>query len=311
MRIDNVSQALVELAASRHNAFHTTEVADIVPTRRLRRAANQGVLTALGPRVWSVTALGSPPGQHVRAATLSSDGAAACHRGSGWLNAWFDNPPAVADVWVPTHGRRAGAGVRIHRASAIDPERDVTEVAGIRTLNAAATLCLLGRMEPDQVVEDCLDRFLMDHSESWLLSTLDRLSTATGAGPAALRRVMNHPARAPGRAESPLERKVQRILAPATHRLPCLELQHDVQIGPRRYRIDLAMPTIKLGVESHGRRFHWGRSSTEADNERDLALAGAGWQLLYVTWDQLRDPDGLRDRIVDAAEARGRVVARK
>ena len=182
MRIDDASQALVELAASRQNVFHTTEAASIMSTRRLHRAANQGVLTALGPRLWSVTALGSPPGQRLRAATLSSVGAAACHRGSGWLNGWFDKPPAVADIWVPGHGRRARVGVRIHRAAAIDPKLDVTEIDGIRTLNAAATLCLMGRVEPDRVIEDCLDRFLMEHSESWLLSTLDRLSTPTGAG---------------------------------------------------------------------------------------------------------------------------------
>ena len=109
--------------------------------------------------------------------------------------------------------------------------------------------------------------------------------------------------------ESPLERKVERILAPVVDRLPPLELQHCVQVGRRTYRIDLAMPSIKLGVESHGRRFHWGRRAEEADNERDLALASAGWQLLYVTWDQLGDPDNVRDRILQVAAARARATA--
>ncbi len=301
MRFDDAFQALVELAASRHNAFHTTEAADI-PTHRLRRGANQGVLTRLGSRIWSVTALGRPPGQALRAATLETSGAASCHRGSGWLHGWFENPPVVADIWVPGHGRRTTRSARQHRAPSIDPDRDIIEIDGIRTLSAAATLCLLGRVESDEMLEHCLDRFLLQHPRAWLIDTLDRLWVPNGAGPTALRRVLNHPARRSGPAESFMERRVQRILAEAE--LPPLVLQHEVAVGGRRYRIDLAMPSIKLGVESHGRRFHWGRRAGEADNERDLALASAGWQLLYVTWDQLQDPVALRDRVAAAASAR-------
>ncbi len=274
----------------------------MVPPHRLRRAANRGVLTRLGPRIRSITALGSPPGQALRVASLETSGAALCHRGAGWLHGWFQSPPAMADVWVPGHGRRTGRSVRQHRVTAVDPDRDVTEVGGIRTLNAAATLCLLGRVETDDVIENCLDVFLQTHSPAWLVETLDRLWTDNGAGPAALRRVLNHPARHLGLVESPFERRVQRILAEAD--LPPIVLQHHVSVGRRRYRIDLAMPSIKLGVESHGRRFHWGRRAEEADNQRDMTLAGVGWQLLYVTWDQLQDPSALRNRIVAAARAR-------
>lgn len=301
MRFDDAFQALVELAASRHNAFHSSEAAGI-PAHRLRRAEQRGELTRLGARVWSITALGSPPGQRLRTATLETRGAAACHRGSGWLQGWFEDLPSVIDVWVPDSGRRARPGVRHHLAAAIDVDRDIIEISGIRTLNAAATLCLLGRVETDNVIEHCLDLFLRDHSRTWLIETLDRLWTPTGAGPAAMRRVLNHPARRLGRVESVLERRVQRILAGG--RLPPMVLQHEVTVSGRRYRIDLAMPSIKLGIESHGRRFHWGRQAEEADNERDLALAAAGWQLLYVTWDQLQDPIALRERIVAAADGR-------
>lgn len=37
--------------------------------------------------------------------------------------------------------------------------------------------------------------------------------------------------------------------------------------------------------------FHWGPGKEDADNVRDLEIASAGWQLLYVTWTQLQDPD--------------------
>lgn len=301
MHFDDASRALVELATCRHNAFHTTEVADI-PAHRLRRASLTGELTRLGPRIWSVTALGHPPGQRLRAATLGTAGSAAAQRSSGWLHGWFDHPPHPIDIWTPRSLRHGPPpGVRVQRGGRVCPDRDLTEVDGIRTLNPAATLCLLGRTEDDRTLERCLDAFLLDHPQSWLVSTLDRLWVDNGAGPAALRRVLNHPARSLGQVESPLERRLVEALVGAD--LPPLSLQHPVTVGAKQYRIDVAIPSIKLGIEGHGRRFHFGRQATEADNERDLALASVGWRLLYVTWSQLQHPKQLARQITAAAHA--------
>lgn len=305
MRFDDASRALVELAASRHNAFHSSEAADM-PHHRLRRGRERGELTLLGPRVWAVTALGRPPGQALRAATLSTADAAAIHRGSGWLHGWYDRPPPVSDIWVPGGGRSAVQGVRIHRAHGVCSRRDVMEVNGIRTLTPAATLCLLGRAESDAEVERCLDAYLLEHPESRLLDTLNRLWVANGAGPVALARVLSHPARLPGRAESPMERLAARLLANAD--LPPIELQHEVVVGGRHYRIDLAMPSIRLGIECHSRRFHWGRSRSEADNERDLELGTVGWELRYVTWAQLQDPDRFVAQVAQIAALRRQLL---
>ena len=273
------------------------------PPHRLRQAELRGELTRLGPRTWAITALGRPPGQALRAATIRSAGAAACHRSAGWLHGWFDDPPPVSDVWVPTRSRRTADRSRLHQAATVCPRRDVVEVNGIRTLNPAATLCLLGRVEPDEVVERCLDAFLLEHSLAWLTATLDRLRSPTDAGPAALARVLAHPARNLGSVESPFERLTAGLLATAD--LPPIQLQYPVEVDGRRYRIDLAMPDIKLGVESHGRRFHFGRRAEEADNERDLALGSAGWQLLYVTWSQLQEPARFVNRVTEVAVQRG------
>jgi very-short-patch-repair endonuclease len=301
MDFDDASRALVELAASRHNAFHSSEAADI-SAQRLRRAEARGELTRLGPRIWSVTALGRPPGQALRAATLRLAGGAACHRSAGWLHGWFDQPPSDNDVWVPTRGRRAPAGIRLQLARSVCPRRDVVEVDGIRCLSQAATLCLLGRVESDETIERCLDAFLLEHSMRWLVDTLNRLSTVNGSGPAALVRVLAHPGRNLGRVESPMERLTAGLLASAD--LPPIVLQHPVEVGETRYRIDLAMPEIKLGVESHSRRFHWGRQAEEGDNARDLALASAGWTVLYVTWAQLQDPARFVEQVTDIAALR-------
>ncbi len=309
MQFDEASKALVELAASRQNAFHSSEAAEVanISTRRLKRAADRGELVRLAPRIWAVASLGQPPGQRLRAKTLTTTGAVAAQRSSGWLHRWFDELPTNVDLWVPGHGRRSVTGTILHRCAKVDPRLDVTVVDGVSTLNPAATLCLLGRTEPDDVVEECLDLFRRDHSLRWLEATLERLSTTTGAGPAALRRVMNHPRRQHGAVESIFERRVQRLLTVAD--LPPISLQHEVEIGGRCYRLDLAMPSIKLGVEAHSRQFHWGRQSEEADNVRDMHLAAYGWQLLYLTWDQLQDPEAVVTMIEHASLARRSIAA--
>ncbi len=157
MHFDEASKALVEFAASRHNAFHSSEVADNIPARRLRRAEQRGELHRLGSRVWSVTALGAPLGQATRAAVVERTGSAAAHVHSAWLHRWLDAPAGPPAIWVPRSARTgSAASSKAHRfwASRIDPALDITTVDHIATLNPAATLCLLGRVAPRDVVGD-------------------------------------------------------------------------------------------------------------------------------------------------------------
>ena len=78
MQFDSAFQALIELAASRHNAFSTSEAADInFSSRRLRDAAARGDIRRLHPRVWAINALPNSELQRLRAATLSLSGSAA------------------------------------------------------------------------------------------------------------------------------------------------------------------------------------------------------------------------------------------
>lgn len=302
MRFDPAFQALVEFAASRHNAFHTLEAADkAVPAHRLRRAEKSGILTRLHPRVWAFPALGRPPGQAVRAASIAARAAAACHLGSAWLHGWVDDPPPRPTIWVPGSAR-SPAGVTIVRAQHVDPTCDICTVAGIRVLNRAATLCLLGRVVSRQDLGWYLDQFTRTDSIEWLHRTLDRVWSPTDAGPVALAALLADRNRQWAGTESWLERVVADLLAVAD--LPALQTQFPLEIDGRRFRLDLAMPSIKLGVEAHGRTFHWGPDRADADNVRDLLVGSQGWQLLYVTRSQLADPAGFVDLVVRVARAR-------
>ncbi len=184
----------------------------------------------------------------------------------------------------------------------MDPTRDVCTVDGIRTLNRAATLCLLGRAVGEQDLGWHLDQFARSDSIEWLYRTLDRLWSPTDPGPIALTRLLADRDRLSATTESWLERVVADLLNVAD--LPPLETQFPLEVDGRRFRLDLALPSIKLGVEAHGRTFHWGPDRADADNVRDLLVGSKGWQLLYVTRSQLADPAGFVDLVVRVARVR-------
>ena len=49
-------------------------------------------------------------------------------------------------------------------------------------------------------------------------------------------------------------------------------------------RLDLACPTLLLGVEGHSRQFHFGVGPEALDELRDNKLGALGWHLVYVGW---------------------------
>ena len=183
----------------------------------------------------------------------------------------------------------------------------MTIVDHIPCLNAAATLCLLGRVAPIPIVERCLDEFTRTNSIRWLTDTLERLSAPNCRGTTRLSKVLNDPRRTAGRTESWFERVVADLLARKD--LPPLELQYPVTVNSDRYRIDVAIPSVRLGIEAHSRTYHWGPEAADADNRRDLALSGAGWQLLYVTWTQLDEPTIFVEQVARAVAARRTMFA--
>lgn len=290
MRYDDAMAALVELAASRHNAFHTSEAAETsIHPQRLRRAELRGEVRRLHPKVWALKALPDSPQQVLRAVALSVRGAAATTTSAAWLHGWLHEAPAPPQLWVPSRHTRNHPVADLRRCSRIDPRHDITSVDHVATLNKAATLCLLGPHVSERALEHCLDEYMRTESERWLVQTMERLRAHKPGGIRALERLRYDPARIAGVTDSWLERVASRLMALPW--LPRLVLQHPVTVEGRRFRIDIACPELLLGVEAHGRTFHWGAGKEDADNVRDLMIGTVGWKLLYVTTSQLRRPE--------------------
>lgn len=62
-------------------------------------------------------------------------------------------------------------------------------------------------------------------------------------------------------------------------------------------------------VEGHSRRHHFGQENDTSDTLRDLQLAAAGWEVIYVTWKLAHQPNLLVDLIVDTYEQRRALLA--
>jgi very-short-patch-repair endonuclease len=92
-------------------------------------------------------------------------------------------------------------------------------------------------------------------------------------------------------------------------RLPAVIRQHPVQLRSGIRRLDLALPRAKLGIEGHSRRHHFGQENDTSDTLRDLQLAAAGWEVIYVTWKLAHQPNLLVDLIVDTYEQRRALLA--
>ena len=292
MQFDSAFQALIELAASRHNAFSTSEAADInFSSRRLRDAAARGDIRRLHPRVWAINALPNSELQRLRAATLSLSGSAASLLSAAWLHGWVERPPDRPQVWAGPKSTARLSGAHVHRFVRIDPGLDVTEIDHVPVLNKAATLCLMGAACTPLVLERCLDEFLRTESKRWLDDTMARLYTPYARGPYALWQVLEDPVRVPGIAESVMERITAQLLAHPG--LPPIVLQHELEVDGQRFRLDIACPELLLGVEYHSRTYHWGREKADADNVRDLLIGSLGWKVIYVTNAQVKHPEQL------------------
>jgi very-short-patch-repair endonuclease len=108
--------------------------------------------------------------------------------------------------------------------------------------------------------------------------------------------------------ETSFEDAISRLLMDAG--LPEPRLQYWVQTPGGRYRIDVAYPAIRVGIEGKSRKHHMTDQAFEADPVRDANLAIAGWIIIHVTWAQLQDdPEGVVRRVLRALASRGLVAA--
>ena len=101
--------------------------------------------------------------------------------------------------------------------------------------------------------------------------------------------------------DSDLETRVLRLVVASG--FPPLLQQHRVRAGGRTFKLDLAYPSLRLGIELDGWEFHRTRTSFDEDRARANLLLAHGWRLVRFT---SRSTD---EEIVGVVRAFGRLGA--
>ena len=302
--------AVAELAASQHGCFTRTQAADNgVGRRRLDRAISEGLVERDLPRVFRFT--GSPRTWRAAllAATLSTGGVAS-HRAAARLHRLDGFGDAPLEITVARGHMPKIDGYTLHRWTEPEPSLDHVEVDGITATTVAATLAQLGAVAQQSVVERSLDDALRRGAPlRWIQATAERLHRPGPSGTGALIRILADERRSGRLPDSWFERLVQRILLDAD--IPAPTVQHEVAVrSGSTYRLDLAWPELLLGLECHSRQYHFGPLKEAADHRRDLELAGAGWEVLYLTWEHRRHPETFLPLLVETIATRAHQLHR-
>jgi hypothetical protein len=299
-----IDAALARLAARRFGVFTRQEAAVAgVTARSIRSRVAVGSLVEVAPGV--LVHAGRPPSwlQQVAIGTLAAGGAVASHRTAARMHHLDGRWPDEVEVSVPAHRRGATGLCLVHRVLALPPQ-DVVVVDGLPATGVARTLADLGSVTSTDAVLAALDSARRTGvSTRWLRQTARRLARPGQHGPHLLLDLLDM-AGGDTVPESWLERLVERLLA--VPGMPPLVRQHVVRDPRGRFvaRVDLAIPSIRLAIEAHSRRFHFGDAAGRRDEDRDLRLSAAGWAALYVGYQHTRRAADVVPLVVDAVVAR-------
>jgi hypothetical protein len=90
--------------------------------------------------------------------------------------------------------------------------------------------------------------------------------------------------------------------------IPPIELQYPIRNAAGRIvaRTDIGIPSVRLGLEAHSRRFHFGFDAEPLDEQRDMRAAACGWELLYLGWYATFRPAEVLEIVKEVVEARRR-----
>jgi hypothetical protein len=302
--------SLNELFATQRG-LATTRQAERLGLSRAAAARRErgGQLDRPFPTVLRVTAAPRTWEQDVLAALLATTSpVTASHRCAAALHGLDGCPPGIVELSVTSRHRVDLAGVMVHHVDALEP-LDLVSISGIKCTGLARTLCDLGSVVEPSAVERALDDARRRGvSLRWLEQTATRLHRPGQRGTGVLLRLLADARDAPAVRGSWFEKLVEDCLR--SPELPPLVRQHAVHDPNGRLAgiLDLAFPSIRLGVEAHSRQFHFGRSVEQRDEDRDHRLARCGWEVLYVGWQGTRRPEEVLALVVETARHRRRLL---
>jgi hypothetical protein len=271
--------------------------------RLTRHQLHSSAWRRLFPDVYACSSLPVTHRLRARAVThVLLPGSVACGRTAAVL--WgvdLAGPEDDVECTVPP-GTRAGAVTGVHLTRRRLAPDEVVHRGGLPITTALRTALDVARLRPLDEAVVALDRFLVPG-----LVFLDEVRSAaalvTGRD---CRNIRTAAALADGLAESPQETRLRLLLWRSG--LPRPVAQHSVRVGGVFLaRVDFGWPDRKLALEYEG-VWHGERQHVARDRQRLNRLTAAGWRVLFVTAEDLRNPSKLLARIRAALAAPSRSV---
>lgn len=271
----------------------------------VRRLLRDRVLTEPVPGVLVVVGSVATWSQQLYVATLASNetgfagfrSSAALHRLDG-----YDRGPL--DLLLPSKRRIVLPNLVCHYGP-MGPEHslDFTEVDGIRCTGIARTLCDLGSVDSKARVAMAFESAWRNgHSLTWMRQTAERLHRPGQRGTGVLLGLLDGAERRPTPTESALEVIVEQALVG----IPGIVRQFSIFDRRGRFvaRADFAIPVLKIAIEAHSRRFHFGPERQDHDSTREALLQAEGWIVRYVSRAQARNRRALHGSLLALVNAR-------
>jgi Protein of unknown function (DUF559) len=182
------------------------------------------------------------------------------------------------------HPRRI-TGIRVRRA--VLPAADVQRRKGLPVTTAEATAVRLAALLPRDDAVVAVDRLIATGVVD-LAPVRAAAGAARGPGSARARTVASL---ADGRAESPQESRLRLLMLRGG--LPAPVPQFSVRLDGRFVaRVDFAWPDRKVAVEYDG-LWHAEEGQFARDRQRLNRLHAAGWRVVFVTAQDMHDPERL------------------
>lgn len=274
---------LSSIARRQHGLVTRSQALTVISRNTLERWVRARRLEPVRRSVYRMAGAPESWEQHVLAACLA--GGTACRASflsAAALHAFEDfERDAIAITYF---GARPSIieGVEIHESAVFD-DRHLVRVGGIPTTSVARTLCdltaVVAPWRVERAVDEALRRKIMRLAE--LVVVAEQLEGRGRHRCTVMRDILRH--RAPGYhpGESEPEKRIAALLVRAG--LPEPVRQHRVEIGRKRYRIDLCYPEQKIAIEYDGFDFHAGRRAFDEDRARANDLVLLGFQVLRFT----------------------------
>jgi predicted transcriptional regulator of viral defense system len=275
-----------DLAEAQHGVVSRTQLLELGMGRgAIGDRVARGLLRRVARGVYAVGHFKQSHRSRWMAAVLSSGpGAVLSHRSAAAL--WGLLPPSSIAIEVTRPRKfRSRPGVRAH-CSEIGSD-EIALLDGIPVTSMPRTLLDLAAIVSKPRLESALNEVEVQGltDRLWVGDLMKRYPGRRGA--AVLRVIMEDEKRARGITKKELERRFAALLAGTD--LPRPRRNADLAAGGRFFEVDCLWREQRLIVELDGRSVHGTWRTSERDREKDRLLLVDGWQVVRITWRQLRD----------------------